>query len=175
MILARRFPLSILTFRRSFPTAAIVVRNAFSARFAAYTPTKVGASRPFSSDAGSDKDFEPKRVVPPTYDEVRTKLEELVKNNKVVLFMKGSPTSPQCGFSRQVVQILAEEGLTDYVYVDILKSEVIRESVKKFSDWPTIPQLYVDGQFVGGCDITKEMHKAGELKDLLKTAGVVSA
>ena len=89
--------------------------------------------------------------------------------------MKGSPTSPQCGFSRQVVQILAEEGLTDYVYVDILKSEVIRESVKKFSDWPTIPQLYVDGQFVGGCDITKEMHKAGELKDLLKTAGVVSA
>jgi monothiol glutaredoxin len=128
-------------------------------------------SRQFSSSS-SDKDFEPKRAVPPTYEEVKAKLEELVKNNKVVLFMKGSPSAPQCGFSRQVVQVLAEEGVSDYIYVDILKSDVIRESVKKFSDWPTIPQLYIGGEFVGGCDITKEMHSAGELKQLLTSAGV---
>lgn len=167
-MLSRKFPLSILAFRRSFATSAIVVRSAFAARV--FTPT---GTRSFSSAPdSSDKDFEPKRVVPPTYEEIKAKLEELVKNNKVVLFMKGSPTAPQCGFSRQVVQVLAEEGLTDYVYVDILKSEVIRESVKKLSDWPTIPQLYIGGEFIGGCDITKEMHKAGELKDLLVSAGV---
>jgi monothiol glutaredoxin len=162
-MLARRFPLSILAFRRSFPTAAVVVRGAFHTRLAP------GWSRQFST---SDKDFEPKRAVPPTYEEIRAKLEELVKNNKVVLFMKGSPTAPQCGFSRQVVQILAQEGLADYIYVDVLKSEAIRESVKKFSDWPTIPQLYVGGEFIGGCDITKEMHAAGELKQILESSGV---
>ena len=161
-MLARRFPLSILTFRRSFTTAAVVVRSAFHTRMFPQT-------RAFST---GDKDFEPKRVVPPTYEEIRAKLDELVKNNKVVLFMKGSPTAPQCGFSRQVVQVLAEEGLGDYIYVDVLKSEAIREAVKKFSDWPTIPQLYIGGQFVGGCDITKEMHKAGELKELLVSSGV---
>lgn len=151
-----RFPLSVFEYRRSVPTGALLVRSIFN-------QSKV---RNFSSD------FEPKRVVPETvsYEDIRKKLADLVENNKVVLFMKGSPTSPQCGFSRQVVQILADEGLTDYIYVDVLKSEAIRDSVKKFSDWPTIPQLYVDGKFVGGCDITKEMHKAGELKDLLSTA-----
>lgn len=164
-MLARRFPLSILAFRRSFPTAAVVIRGAFTARLSP------NWSRQFSSSS-SDKDFEPKRAVPPTYEEVKAKLEELVKNNKVVLFMKGSPSAPQCGFSRQVVQVLAEEGVSDYIYVDILKSDVIRESVKKFSDWPTIPQLYIGGEFVGGCDITKEMHAAGELKQLLTSAGV---
>lgn len=167
-MLSRKFPLSILAFRRSFATSAIVVRSAFAARVFTPTGTRSFASAPDSSD----NDFEPKRLVPPTYEEIKAKLEELVKNNKVVLFMKGSPTAPQCGFSRQVVQVLAEEGLTDYVYVDILKSEVIRESVKKLSDWPTIPQLYIGGEFIGGCDITKEMHKAGELKDLLVSAGV---
>jgi monothiol glutaredoxin len=148
--------------RRAFPTAMTVCFNAFGKRMFRASPTVLS----------SDKDFEPKTVVPPTFDEVKTKLEELVKNNKVVLFMKGSPSAPQCGFSRQVVQILAQEGLTDYVYVDVLKSDVIRDSVKKFSDWPTIPQLYVGGDFVGGCDITKEMHAAGELKGLLQSAGV---
>ena len=163
-MLARRFPLSILAFRRSFPTAAIVVRNAFTVR----TSNTV---RGFSS-ASSDKDFEPKRMVPPSYEEIKEKLADLVKNNKVVLFMKGSPTSPQCGFSRQVVQILAQDGLADYIYVDVLKSDAIRDAVKKFSDWPTIPQLYVGAQFIGGCDIVKEMHKAGELKDLFVSSGV---
>lgn len=166
-MLARRFPLSILTFRRSFPTAAVVVRNAFTVRITD------GFKKDFSSSTGSsDKDFEPKQVVPPTYEEIKYKLTDLVKNNKVVLFMKGSPSAPQCGFSRQVVQILEEEGLADYLYVDVLKSEVIRDAIKKFSSWPTIPQLYIGGQFVGGCDIAKEMHKAGELKELLVSSGV---
>lgn len=166
-MLARRFPLSILTFRRSFPTAAVVVRNAFTVR------NTDGFKKDFSSSTGSsDKDFEPKQVVPPTYEEIKYKLTDLVKNNKVVLFMKGSPSAPQCGFSRQVVQILEEEGLADYLYVDVLKSEVIRDAIKKFSSWPTIPQLYIGGQFVGGCDIAKEMHKAGELKELLVSSGV---
>ena len=148
--------------RRSFPTAMTVCFNAFGKRMFRTSPTVLC----------SDKDFEPKRMVPPTYEEIRVKLDELVKNNKVVLFMKGSPSAPQCGFSRQVVQILAQEGLTDYIYVDVLKSDAIRDSIKKFSDWPTIPQLYVGGEFIGGCDITKEMHAAGELKALLKSAGV---
>ena len=154
-MLSRRFPLSVLNFKRSFTTSALIARSAFRTRIAGFSTT-------------SDKDFEPKRTVPPTYEEVKVKLSELVANNKVVLFMKGSPTAPQCGFSRQVAQILAEEGLGDYIYVDVLKSEAIREAVKKFSDWPTIPQLYVNGQFIGGCDICKEMHKAGELAVLLK-------
>lgn len=156
-MLSRRFPLGILAFRRSFPASALISRTLFGARLSNGNISK------FSSSS----DFEPKKTLPPSYEEIQTKLQDLVSNNKVVLFMKGSPTSPQCGFSRQVVQILAEEGLSDYIYVDVLKSEAIRESVKKFSDWPTIPQLYVDGTFVGGCDITKEMHKSGELKDLL--------
>ncbi len=157
-MLSRRFPISILAFRRSFPAAALISRALFAPRL---------NKPPFRNFSSSD--FEPKKPpAPPSYEEIRTKLQELVSGNKVVLFMKGSPTAPQCGFSRQVVQILAEEGLTDYIYVDVLKSEAIRESVKKFSDWPTIPQLYVDGTFVGGCDITKEMHKSGELKQLLE-------
>lgn len=148
-MLARRFPISILAYRRSFPPSALISRSIFGRNF-------------------STSDFDAKRQLPPTYDEIRAKLEELVNNNKIVLFMKGSPTAPQCGFSRQVVQILAQEGLNDYIYVDVLKSEAIRECVKKFSDWPTIPQLYINGTFIGGCDIAKEMHKSGELKDLLK-------
>ncbi len=164
LMLARKFPLSVLAFRRALPTAAVLCRSAF--------PARPNVRYTSSDSQTSDKDFEPKRVTPPTYDEIQAKLTDLVNNNKVVLFMKGSPSGPQCGFSRQVVQILASEGLTDYIYVDILKSEVIRESVKKFSDWPTIPQLYIGGQFIGGCDITKEMHAAGELAELLKSSGV---
>ena len=165
-MLARNFPLSILSFRRSFPTAGVVIRSVFAGRMIAW---KHSAGRSFST---GDKDFEPVRTTPPSYEEIRKKLEELTTNNKVVLFMKGSPTAPQCGFSRQVAQILTQEGLSDYIYVDVLKSEVIRDAVKKFSDWPTIPQLYVGGQFVGGCDICKEMHAAGELTELLKASGV---
>mmetsp|Transcript_21892 Transcript_21892/g.40256 ORF Transcript_21892/g.40256 Transcript_21892/m.40256 type:complete len:171 (+) Transcript_21892:88-600(+) len=103
-------------------------------------------------------------------DEVQDKLKKLVTDNKVVLFMKGNPDAPQCGFSRTVAQVLQVEEFQDYAYVDVLKYPEVRDGVKKFSDWPTIPQLYINGEFVGGCDIVVQMHRDGELKSMLATA-----
>ncbi len=105
----------------------------------------------------------------PSEESVQKKIAELVRANRVVLFMKGSPETPQCGFSKAVVKVLAAEKQEDYVFADVLKSPALREGIKKFSDWPTIPQLYVGGEFVGGCDITVEMHKSGELRKLLES------
>merc|ERR1719440_1693774 len=99
--------------------------------------------------------------------ELEKKLAALVKENPVVLFMKGNPNMPQCGFSRQVAMVLAQNSVENYTYVDILKSNEVRSGMKKYSDWPTFPQLYVDGEFVGGCDIVTEMHRNGELKEVL--------
>jgi len=90
-----------------------------------------------------------------------------VKDHDVLLFMKGTPTSPQCGFSAQAVAILQAEGI-DFSSADVLASNEVRNAIKEFSSWPTIPQLYVSGEFVGGCDIITDMHKSGELKDLLE-------
>ena len=123
----------------------------------------------------SDPDFQPKlRDAGEGSGEeaVQKKIAELVKSNRVVLFMKGSPEAPQCGFSRAVVKLLAAEEVDDYVFADVLKSPALREGVKKFSDWPTIPQIFIDGEFVGGCDIAIEMHKSGELKKLLTAKGL---
>ncbi|UVO38320.1 Grx4 family monothiol glutaredoxin [Bradyrhizobium arachidis] len=89
-----------------------------------------------------------------------------VNANEVVLFMKGSPSSPACGFSAQVVRILDHLGVT-FKSHDIYQSEELRQGVKAYSDWPTIPQLYVRGEFVGGCDIVTEMFQSGELQQLL--------
>ena len=97
-----------------------------------------------------------------------------VAANPVVLFMKGEPEQPRCGFSAQVVQILDHLGV-DFVGVDVLQSDVLRDGIKVYSDWPTIPQLYVKGEFVGGCDIIREMFQAGELKPLLEQQGVLEA
>jgi monothiol glutaredoxin len=101
-------------------------------------------------------------------DTVKTQLEDLIKKHKVVLFMKGNKHFPQCGFSAQVVQILKEVG-TSFETVNVLSDPGIREGIKEYSSWPTIPQLYVAGEFVGGCDIVKEMYASGELH---KTLGV---
>jgi monothiol glutaredoxin len=97
-----------------------------------------------------------------------------VEQHPVVLFMKGVPDAPQCGFSSLVVQILDHLGV-DFVGVDVLQSNDLRQGIKSFSDWPTIPQLYVKGEFVGGCDILKEMFEAGELKPFLEEQGVLAA
>ena len=97
-----------------------------------------------------------------------------VEQHPVVLFMKGVPDAPRCGFSSLVVQILDHLGV-DFVGVDVLQSDDLRQGIKTFSDWPTIPQLYVKGEFVGGCDILKEMFEAGELKALLEEKGVLAA
>ena len=97
--------------------------------------------------------------------------DDLVKKNDVVLFMKGNPQAPQCGFSAQVVRILGEY-LPAYESVNVLADPAVRDGIKEYSDWPTIPQLYVKGEFIGGCDIVREMFQSGELKTLLDEKGV---
>ena len=101
-------------------------------------------------------------------------IRKLVSDNDVVLFMKGHKSAPQCGFSHQVDSILQHLGV-DYKDVNVLESMEIREGIKSFTNWPTIPQLYVKGEFVGGCDIIKEMFQAGELQELLDERGVKHA
>ena len=94
------------------------------------------------------------------------RIDELVKNNDVVLFMKGTPLFPQCGFSSKAIAILDHLGLT-YETVDVVQDQEIRQGIKGYSDWPTIPQLYIKGEFVGGSDIMMEMFEAGELQQLV--------
>ena len=94
-----------------------------------------------------------------------------LKSNDVVLFMKGTPQFPMCGFSGQVVQILDHLGVP-YKGLNVLENDELRQGIKEFSSWPTIPQLYVKGEFVGGCDIVREMFQAGELAGLMKDKGV---
>ena len=96
-------------------------------------------------------------------------IREQVESNPIILYMKGSPQAPQCGFSAQTVQCLMACG-ERFAYVDVLSHPEIRENVKKFADWPTIPQLYVEGEFVGGCDIVSEMYESGELQPLVRDA-----
>jgi monothiol glutaredoxin len=94
-----------------------------------------------------------------------------IEANDVVLFMKGTPVFPQCGFSAAVVQVLTNLGVK-FKGVNVLEDPEVRDGIKSFSDWPTIPQLYVKGEFVGGCDIVREMYETGELNELLSTRGV---
>jgi monothiol glutaredoxin len=98
-------------------------------------------------------------------------IENEVKGSDVVLFMKGTPQFPQCGFSGQVVQILDYLGVS-YKGINVLESDDLRQGIKSYSNWPTIPQLYVKGEFVGGCDIIREMFQAGELQGLMQQKGV---
>src|SRR3974377_957845 len=98
-------------------------------------------------------------------------IDNEVKSNEVVLFMKGTPQFPMCGFSGQVVQILDHLGVT-YKGLNVLVSEELRNAIKAYSNGPTIPQLYVKGEFVGGCDIVREMFQAGELQSMLKDKGI---
>ncbi len=103
----------------------------------------------------------------PVFDQIRHDLS----NNDIVLYMKGSPAFPQCGFSAAVVQILNHMGVK-YKSVDILTDPALREGIKQFSNWPTLPQLYIKTQFVGGCDIVREMYQSGELLETLQKNGV---
>jgi monothiol glutaredoxin len=98
-------------------------------------------------------------------------IDNEVKANDVVLFMKGTPQFPMCGFSGQVVQILDHLGVS-YKGLNVLENDELRNGIKAYSNWPTIPQLYVKGEFVGGCDIVREMFQAGELRDLLREKGL---
>ena len=96
------------------------------------------------------------------------KIKQLVSENKVVLFMKGDAKFPLCGFSGRAAKILSLCGVKDFVTVNVLEDDGVRQAIKEFSSWPTIPQLYVNGEFVGGSDIMAEMYQAGELQELLQ-------
>ena len=103
--------------------------------------------------------------------DVNENIKNEIQSNDVVLFMKGTPVFPMCGFSAAVAQVLSDLGVK-FSSVNILESDEMREGIKKFSNWPTIPQLYIKEEFIGGCDIVKEMHENGELLELLNTKGI---
>jgi monothiol glutaredoxin len=98
---------------------------------------------------------------------VQETLREQVTKNRIVLYMKGTPQFPQCGFSATVAEILKRCGVDEYFSVNVLADPEIRQGIKEFANWPTIPQLYVDGEFIGGCDIVREMYSSGELQKVL--------
>jgi monothiol glutaredoxin len=104
---------------------------------------------------------------------VHERIKRDITENPVVLYMKGTPVFPQCGFSAAVVQVLTHMGVK-FKGIDVLADPEIRQGIKDFSNWPTIPQLYVKGEFVGGCDIVREMYETGELETLLKDKGVAA-
>ncbi|MDO5356348.1 MAG: Grx4 family monothiol glutaredoxin [Conchiformibius sp.] len=99
---------------------------------------------------------------------VQEQIKQIVGSHRVVLFMKGTKQFPQCGFSARAVQLLQAAGCEDFFTVNVLEDEAIRQGIKEYADWPTIPQLYVNGEFQGGSDIMMEMYEAGELQTLLK-------
>jgi monothiol glutaredoxin len=103
----------------------------------------------------------------PTMTDVQQRISDLVQQNRVVLFMKGTSQFPMCGFSGRAVQILKACGVNDLKTVNVLEDDGIRQGIKDFANWPTIPQLYVNGEFVGGSDIMMEMYQAGELQQVL--------
>ncbi len=104
----------------------------------------------------------------PVFEEIQKDISE----NDIVLYMKGTKQIPQCGFSATVAQVLERLGVGEYKDVNVLASPEIREGIKEFTNWPTIPQLYVKGEFIGGCDIVREMYQSGELTQLLKEKGI---
>ncbi len=107
-------------------------------------------------------------------EDVTTFIDTTIKGHDVVLFMKGTPEQPRCGFSSLVVQVLDHLGV-EYVGIDVLQDGQLREGIKIYSDWPTIPQLYVKGEFLGGADIVREMFQSGELKTALSEQGLIAA
>ena len=104
--------------------------------------------------------------------EIFDRIKKDIGENDIVLYMKGTKQVPQCGFSGTVVQVLERLGIKDFKDVNVLADPEIRDGIKQFANWPTIPQLYVKGEFVGGCDIVREMYTSGELKELLEAKGI---
>ena len=102
-------------------------------------------------------------------------LDRTVKESKIVVFMKGTPDQPMCGFSRAVMQILEMHGVSEFSTYNILEDQELRQKVKEYSNWPTVPQVYINGEFVGGCDIMIQMHQSGDLIEELQNIGIRSA
>ena len=100
-------------------------------------------------------------------DDVQKRIDEMVKGNRVMLFMKGTAQFPQCGFSGRAIQVLKAAGATELATFNVLEDEAVRQGIKDYAQWPTIPQLYVNGEFVGGSDIMMEMYQSGELQQML--------
>lgn len=178
MAAARRAVAAAVTVARATSAAHMHARVAASAAVAsrAWAAAALGgagvprtlATRPATLDMeGSDDDFKPKmKTTPSDPAKLRAHIDEIVKSHPVVLFMKGTPEAPMCGFSQRVVQLLHHNG-ADIYGVDVLTNPAIRNFMKEYSSWPTFPQLFVGGEFVGGCDIAMQMQQAGELKELL--------
>ena len=103
--------------------------------------------------------------------DVLDRIKEQVENNKVIIYMKGTPQMPQCGFSSRTAEALKQCGV-EFAYVNILMDPEIFQNLPKFADWPTFPQVYINGEFIGGCDIVREMFESGELLELLNTKGI---
>jgi monothiol glutaredoxin len=104
--------------------------------------------------------------------DIQDKIKQQVTGNRVVLYMKGTPQFPQCGFSALAIQVLGACGVKDFATYNVLADQAIREGIKQYANWPTIPQLYINGEFVGGSDIMREMYESGELQKLLETQKV---
>jgi len=101
-------------------------------------------------------------------EELKKRIDDLVQGHRVVLFMKGSPLMPMCGFSASAIQTLRAAGATDVASVNVLEDPEIRQGIKDYTNWPTIPQIFIDGKFVGGCDILRDLHDRGELAPMIK-------
>jgi monothiol glutaredoxin len=129
--------------------------------------------RLLSSD-DTHNDFKPQRKTPPVDapKSVKERIARDVATHPLVVFMKGVPAAPQCGFSNRVVQILNAEGVSEFKAFNVLADAELREGIKEFSAWPTIPQVYIQGEFQGGSDVLLEMYQSGELSEKLKAAGV---
>lgn len=153
-------------------SSALLRTSARSSLGPSISPRLASTSLVAFFSSGSHDDFAPKRKAVDSADDAVRLIEEHVKANPVMLYMKGNPSAPMCGFSQRVISILKDEGV-DFSSVNVLDYPAIRDGVKKFSDWPTIPQLYVNGEFIGGCDIVTSMHESGELKELLKEVAKV--
>ncbi|KAJ3335224.1 monothiol glutaredoxin grx5 [Gonapodya sp. JEL0774] len=167
--LARSTPVSArrgLAFTRGAGAAWSASRNQSEAK--ALSPSRMTVPSPFSSFLTKPQ----RRWIS---DDLKKWLDDEVKSTPVVLFMKGTPQRPQCGFSRALVQVLQEENIqpSKVRAYNVLEDQELREGIKEYSNWPTIPQLYVSGEFVGGADIVVSMHRSGELKDLLKSGGLL--
>ena len=165
-----------LRFSRKYmqsPVATVVrATSLVCARSPVPTGLRAASFSTGSSDGSDDQpeshpDFMSQSNLEGGDEAVGTYIDGLVKENPVFLFMKGTPEQPQCGFSYQVVRILHAQGV-EFQSLNVLENQSVREGIKEYSDWPTIPQLYIDGEFVGGCDIVTSMHQDGSLEEMLE-------
>jgi monothiol glutaredoxin len=169
---------SVLKFRSVFTPLTKANKNIFSLGTKlnfSFLKNSSYISKPFSTETDDiHSDFKPKVKQEINNENVMKIIDDWVKNNEVVLFMKGTREMPRCGFSNYVVQIMNFYKIKNIKIVNILENPLIRESVKQYSNWPTYPQFYVKGNLIGGCDIIKEMHENGTLKELVEREKLAS-